>query len=42
MNATVMLILAMRSQNLLFGLDLNDDLATCEKDVLEVFGKAVD
>lgn len=37
MNATVMLILAMRSQNALFKLDLDSELNTSEEDLVEVF-----
>jgi hypothetical protein len=33
-----MLILAMRSQNVLFKLDLDEEIQTCEKDVVDVFG----
>lgn len=36
-NATAMLILAMRSQNVLFKLDLDEEIQTCEKDVVDVF-----
>jgi hypothetical protein len=37
MNATVMLILAMRSQNFLFKLDLDEEFEACEKNVVDVF-----
>lgn len=37
MNATAMLILAIRSQNVLFGMNLEDEIETCEKDFGDVF-----
>lgn len=37
LNATAMLILAMRSQNVLFELGLDEQLQTCEKDLVDVF-----
>ena len=37
MNATLILILTMRSQNIMFRLDLDEELETCDGDVLDVF-----
>jgi len=37
LNATACLLFTMREQNNIFGLGLNDELETCEKDVVDVF-----
>lgn len=37
MNATAMLILAIKSQNILFGVALDDEIGTCEEDFADVF-----
>jgi hypothetical protein len=38
-NATAMLILAIRSQNILFEMSLDDEIETCERDLVDVFNR---